>query len=71
MLVAFLSTTQPPYVTGFEACTVPRFNEVYKNIPNVLFVSVRDLNGKALTNFIANYDKYFVNNGKLVLDTTK
>lgn len=71
MFVAFLSNTPKQYVTSYSVASVVKFRNLYATVPNTLFISAKDFQGQALTNFIQNYYKYFLQNGKLVLDTTK
>ena len=71
MFVVFLTPTTPAYVYAYSVCSLQQFNKEYINNPHVLFIRETDLQGKALKNFIQNYNKYFVSNGKLVLDMNK
>lgn len=71
MFIVSLSTSSPPYVTGYVVASIVTYNKYYLNTPNVLFIKATDLQGIALKKFIQNFQNYFVQNGKLVLDTTK
>ncbi len=68
MLAVYLSNKTPQYVTGYSVMSIVEFNNLYKDTPNIIFVKKTDLQKQALTNFIQNFQKYFLQNGKLVLN---
>lgn len=60
------------YIKGYYLATKRRYDQTHKDDPAYAYVSQKDLMGTtALSHFIEHYKAYYVQDNKLVLDTTK
>ena len=71
MFAVFFNSATPPYAIGYEVMDVVEYNKKYAHRTDMIFVSNSTLSGNALTRFIGQFQKYYLQNGQLVYDTTK
>ena len=62
---------QRQYVTGYAFATLPLYNKNYKTKPNVIFISSTNMSCMMRQKFMTKCTAFYLDNGKLTLDTTK
>lgn len=75
MIIASVTTPDERgrrYIRGYFLGTRKKFEEVYRERGDHVFLSQKDIMGQAaLIHFIEYYKSYYLQDGRLVFDTTK